>query len=105
MQLMTTQDDARWWAIRGAQNMKPATYTCPLCGKRLHAMSEHMLVAPEDDRARRRHAHTACVVAARGAGRLPTYDEWRATQPRGPGPLSRLLAAVTRRRATRESSR
>ncbi len=105
MQLMTTQDETRWWAIRGARNMKPATYTCPLCGKRLHAMSEHMLIAPEDDRGRRRHAHTACVAAARRAGRLPTHDEWRATQPREPGPLSRLLAVVTRRRAARESSR
>jgi hypothetical protein len=84
-------DDAQWWAMRGAQNAKPSTYRCPLCGGLLHAMSEHMLIAPEDDRARRRHAHTACVAAARQAGRLPTYDEWLETQPRRPGFLSRLL--------------
>jgi hypothetical protein len=75
-------EDAKWWAMRGAQNAKPSTYRCPLCGQLLHAMSEHMLIAPEDDRTRRRHAHTACVSAARQDGRLPTYDEWRATQPR-----------------------
>jgi hypothetical protein len=45
-------------------------------------MSEHALIAPEGDLDRRRHAHTACVVAARRAGQLPTYDEWRKTQPR-----------------------
>jgi hypothetical protein len=69
--------DARWWTIRRAQNLKPATYKCPLCGEYLHAMSEHVLIAPEDDADRRRHAHTECVRAARSAGRLPTRDEWR----------------------------
>jgi len=92
-----SDEDARWWSIRGAQNLKPATYRCPLCGKRLHAMSEHMLLKPEDDSSRRRHAHVACVVAARKAGKLPTRDEWLSTQPRRPGLLSRLVAAVTRR--------
>jgi hypothetical protein len=69
-------DEARWWVARPAQNLKPATYTCPLCGQLLHAMSEHMLIAPEGDSKRRRHAHTECVLAARRAGRLPTHDEW-----------------------------
>jgi hypothetical protein len=50
-----------------------------------------MLIAPEGDGERRRHAHTECVVAARRAGRLPTLDEWRRTQPRRPSLLSRLL--------------
>jgi hypothetical protein len=39
-------------------------------------------VAPEGDSTRRRHAHTACVMAARKAGRLPTRAEWLATQPK-----------------------
>ena len=87
---MAELDDARWWAIRRAQNRKPATYRCPLCGRQLHAMSEHMLIAPEGDAERRRHAHTDCVLAARSAGTLPTLDEWRSTQPRRPGLLARL---------------
>jgi hypothetical protein len=41
-------------------------------------MSEHVLISPEGDTSRRRHAHTACAIAARRAGRLPTKDEWNA---------------------------
>jgi len=74
--------DARWWDLRRAQNLKPATYTCPLCGRRLASMSDHVLLFPEGDRSRRRHAHTACVQAARERGRLPSKSEWRKTQPR-----------------------
>jgi hypothetical protein len=48
-------------------------------------------VIPEGDASRRRHAHTACVIAARRAGRLPARDEWLATQPRQAGLLRRLL--------------
>ena len=49
-------------------------------------------VMPEGDARRRRHAHTACALAARQAGRLPARDEWlRGTQPAQPGPLRRLL--------------
>jgi hypothetical protein len=84
-------DRARWWAIRPAQNRKPATYRCPLCGYHLHAMTSHMLIAPEGDAARRRHAHTECVHAARQAGRLPLYEEWRQTQPREPSLLRRVF--------------
>lgn len=80
-------DAARWWTMRRAQSMKPATYTCPLCGQRLHAMSEHVLIAPEGDMDQRRHAHLDCV---RRAG-LPSYDDWRRTQPREPGFFARLL--------------
>ncbi len=75
----------RWWSVRRAQNRKPATYRCPLCGRPLPALSEHMLITPEGDARRRRHAHTGCVLKARKAGRLPTRDEWLRTQPRGPG--------------------
>jgi hypothetical protein len=86
-----TGTNARWWTVRRAQSRKPATYRCPLCGKHLPALREHMLIAPEGDPARRRHAHTECVFAARKAGRLPSRDEWRATQPRNPGLLARVF--------------
>ena len=62
---------ARWYAIRPAGSTKPATYRCPLCGQRLLALSQHMLVVPEGNPSRRRHAHTACVMRARRTGRLP----------------------------------
>jgi hypothetical protein len=84
-------DKARWWAIRPARNRTPAHYLCPLCGHRLHAMTDHALIAPEGDASRRRHAHAECVAAARAAGRLPLIDEWRATQPRRPSAARRLL--------------
>jgi hypothetical protein len=77
--------------MRPAQNPKPATYRCPLCGKHLPALSEHVLIWPEGDKTRRRHAHTDCVLRAREAGRLPTEEEWRRAQsserisPRIPG--------------------
>ena len=88
---MPKLEPAAWWSVRRARNLKPATYRCPLCGYRLHAMSDHVLIAPEGDTSRRRHAHPECVEAARRNGRLPTYDEWRKTQPRVPGLLARLL--------------
>ncbi|HEY1539500.1 MAG TPA: hypothetical protein VGF63_08895 [Solirubrobacteraceae bacterium] len=80
--------DARWYAVRPAANRKPATYRCPFCGDLLPALSQHMLVVPEGDGARRRHAHAACVARARKAGRLPLIEDVR---PRVPGLLSRLL--------------
>jgi hypothetical protein len=82
---------ARWWAVRPARNLKGASYTCPFCRAQLHGMSYHALIAPEGDTARRRHAHTACVQRARERGILPSYDDWRATQPRRPGLVRRLL--------------
>jgi hypothetical protein len=82
---------ADWWSVRRAQNRKPATYTCPFCGGFLPALSDHVLIAPEGDASRRRHAHTHCALAARKAGRLPTRDDWLRTQPRRPSLLSRLL--------------
>ena len=97
---MSKVPQPRWWTVRRAQNRKPATYRCPLCGGLLPALSEHMLIVPEGDSARRRHAHSACVLKARKAGRLPTRDEWERTQPapaRRPGPLTRIRAALTRR--------
>ena len=79
---------ASWYAVRPAQNRKPATYRCPLCGNHLPALSAHMLVTPEGDSSRRRHAHSECVMAARRAGRLPLREE---VEPRKPGFLRRLL--------------
>jgi len=55
-------------------------------------MSEHVLTAPENDAARRRHAHTDCVLAARKNGTFKTYDDWREQQPR-----SSLLRRYLRR--------
>ncbi len=76
---------ARWWELRPARNRKPAHYRCPLCGGGLPALSEHVLMIPEGDTARRRHAHTECVLAARREGRLPTRSEWQGTQLGAPG--------------------
>jgi hypothetical protein len=80
--------DARWYVVRRAGSTKAATYRCPLCGGRFPAMSEHLLVTPEGDPSRRRHAHTACVTAARRAGRLPLRED---VEPRRPSLLARLL--------------
>jgi hypothetical protein len=53
-----------------------------------------VLIAPEGDTSRRRHAHTECALRARQAGRLPARDE---VEPRGPGLLARLTARLRRR--------
>jgi hypothetical protein len=79
---------ARWYVVRRAGSRKPSTYRCPLCGGLLPALSEHMLVLPEGDPARRRHAHAGCVMTARKAGRLPLRED---VEPRRPGLLARLL--------------
>ena len=83
-------DVPRWWTVRTAQNRKAATYRCPFCGQFLVALSAHMLLMPEGDARRRRHAHTACVAAERRAGRLPLHEDWLRGQPARPGPLRRL---------------
>ncbi|HEV3230559.1 MAG TPA: hypothetical protein VGY97_13865 [Solirubrobacteraceae bacterium] len=82
--------------MRRAQNRKPATYRCPLCGGFLPALSEHLLIAPEGDASRRRHAHTDCVMRARRAGRLPTRDEWLRSFPRPTPSWRRLLRRLVR---------
>jgi hypothetical protein len=81
--------------MRPAQNRKPATYRCPFCGKHLPALSEHVLIAPEGEISRRRHAHTACVIAERKAGRLPSEEEWRRTQPQPPSLWQRLRSKLS----------
>jgi hypothetical protein len=93
---MANLEPARWWHVRRPQNRKPATYRCPLCGRHLPALSEHMLIVPEGDASRRRHAHTECVMAARRAGRLSTRGEWLKAQPRAPGVIHRTLHRLRR---------
>jgi len=88
---VTPRDDfrkARWYALRPAANRRPATYRCPLCGGHLPALSDHILVVPEGDASRRRHAHSDCVMKARRNGRLLLREE---VEPPRPGLLSRLL--------------
>jgi len=59
------------------------TYTCPFCGGLLLAMTEHVLLAPEGEVERRRHAHTDCVRAARARGELrPPTSGARRSRPR-----------------------
>ncbi|MBJ7472576.1 MAG: hypothetical protein JHD16_14815 [Solirubrobacteraceae bacterium] len=93
-----TLTPAQWYSVRRAVNSKPSTYTCPFCRGHLLALTEHVLVAPEGDTTRRRHAHTQCTLKARAAGTLPSREEWQATQPKPPGLLARL-----RRRSSSES--
>jgi hypothetical protein len=80
--------DARFYVIRRAVNAKPSTYRCPLCGERFPALVEHLLVTPDGDPRRRRHAHTRCVQRARQAGRLPLREE---VEPRRPALWRRML--------------
>jgi hypothetical protein len=80
--------DARWYAVRPATNRKPATYRCPLCGGFLPALSHHLLVLPEGDPTRRRHAHANCVMSARRAGTLPLRED---VEPRRLGLIARLF--------------
>jgi hypothetical protein len=49
-----------------------------------------MLLVPEGDSRRRRHAHTECVLRERAAGRIVLREEWQARQPRRPSLWSRL---------------
>jgi len=88
-------EPVRWWSMRPAQNRMPATYRCPFCGKHLPALSEHVLIAPEGEMGRRRHAHTDCVLAERKAGRLPSEEEWRRTQPQPPSLWQRLRSKLS----------
>jgi hypothetical protein len=41
----------------------------------LHATSRHVVIAPEGDVERRRHAHLECVAREREAGRLKLEDD------------------------------
>jgi hypothetical protein len=50
-----------------------------------------VLIAPEGDSRRRRHAHTECVLKARRRGELVLREEWQKSQPRAPSLWRRLL--------------
>jgi len=50
-----------------------------------------MLIAPEGNARRRRHAHSDCVLAARARGELPLREEWLRSRPRPPSLWRRLL--------------
>jgi hypothetical protein len=91
--------------VRRAANRKPATYRCPICGHHLPALSEHMLIAPEGDTRRRRHAHAKCVMAARRRGELVQRDEWLRAQPRPPSWWRKLLRHARSDPARREHDR
>jgi hypothetical protein len=84
-------DAPKWWAIRHAENLKPVTYVCPFCEELLPALKPHVLVLPEGDVRRRRHAHAECAMAEKRAGRLPSREQYESTQPSRPGRFSRLL--------------
>jgi len=92
-------DAPKWWAIRHAENLKPVTYVCPFCAELLPSMKAHVLVLPEGDTRRRRHAHTECVMAEKRAGRLPSREQYLETQPQGEGRgrFSRLLSRTRAR--------
>ncbi len=49
-----------------------------------------MLIAPEGDTRRRRHAHSECVARAHARGELRLREDWLASQPRR-APLWRRL--------------
>jgi len=83
--------------VRPAQNLKAVTYVCPFCGELLPSMVGHVLVLPEGDTSRRRHAHTECALAEKRAGRLPSRDQWLATQPQRTGRFTRLFAKTRTR--------
>jgi hypothetical protein len=57
-----------------------------------------MLIAPEGDTRRRRHAHSECVLAARSRGQLTLRDEWLRSQPSQPSLWRRLLGRTGGRR-------
>ena len=86
--------------VGGAPGREPQAGDLPLPDLRapLPALSEHMLLFPDGDPRRRRHAHTACVLRARAAGRLPLKEDWQAKQPAA---AARLLAAPAPARAER----
>jgi hypothetical protein len=50
-----------------------------------------MLIAPEGDTRRRRHAHADCVMRARARGELPLREDFLRAQPRPPSLWRRLL--------------
>jgi hypothetical protein len=89
----------RWWSVRRVASSRAASYRCPFCGELLHATSDHVLIAPEGDTRRRRHAHLECTLAERRAGRLPLREERATPETPTADPRSRIgrLARLVRR--------
>jgi hypothetical protein len=86
---MPSLPSVEWWSVRPVRSLKPATYRCPICGDLLHAMSDHVLIAPEGDASRRRHAHAECVRRARLPGAGSGAGKAAATRPGRPRRLWR----------------
>ena len=95
---------ADWWTIRRRARTPSRQHRCPLCGYRLHAMSPHVLIAPEGDTTAA--ARTRRVCRRRARRRRAPGDRSRETQPREPGasyarsPAPLLTAATLSRRAS-----
>ena len=90
-------------SVRGAdmgEAKNLAAYLATLPAAQLPALTEHVLILPEGDASRRRHAHTQCAVKARKAGRLPLRED---VEPRPPGLFARLFGR--QRRGTRNLRR
>ena len=51
-----------------------------------------MLIAPEGDTRRRRHAHTDCVLGRARERAAAAQEDWQRTQPRPPSLWARLRA-------------
>jgi hypothetical protein len=74
--------DAEWWDVRMARNPSGAIYTCPLCDGPVHSATEHMLVTPEGNSERRRHAHMDCVREAISTDRLTVRTQPEDQRPK-----------------------
>ena len=62
-----------WWAVRRAHSQKPSTYTCPLCGRQLHAIGDIAdRVYPGHTRLIIRIDHDSVAGAQRHAGIFQT---------------------------------
>ena len=77
---MSEAHAVRWWSVRPAEEPQardlylPVLRPVPARDQRAHAG-----FCRRATRDAVRHAHTACALAARKAGRLPSRDEWLAT--------------------------
>ena len=79
--------------VDGATCGEPQAGDVPLSSLRPSSAGAQraLLIAPEGDTRRRRHAHSACVLAARERGELPLREDWQRAQPRAPSLWRRLL--------------
>jgi hypothetical protein len=87
------------YPLRATRRTRVASAAAVSLPSPMLARAEHKLpvgdYAPEGDVDRRRHAHTACGVAARQAGRLPYLTTSGPAQQRPErGVIARVLAAL-----------